>query len=188
VIRTAARRLSRCPAPGRALSFGALLGALAACAYIPRPVEGVPPGAPWAALPLRSFLAEDRAEPEAMAICRPPECSPGLAVAVVRLRGRAAEEAEAVLRQPDRLARALEEPGGKARKVQSSATVSPVDEEGYRGFALTLGRRDGSKRPAYGEALGRRIGAELRVVLVIGESPESVDATARRVAREHLGA
>src|SRR4028119_1299958 len=65
--------------------------ALDACGYIARPVEGVPAGAPWEALPLRKWLAEDRAEPQALAFCAPPECSPGLAVSVVRLKGRDAQ-------------------------------------------------------------------------------------------------
>ncbi|HEX2136138.1 MAG TPA: hypothetical protein VHG30_09585 [Microvirga sp.] len=49
------------------------------------------------------------------------------------------------------------------------------------------GYPDGS-RPALGAALGRRSGPDLRVVLVIGREAEAVETTARRVAREHLGA
>jgi hypothetical protein len=36
-------------------------------------------------------------------------------------------------------------------------------------------------------ALGRRDGDALRVLLVIGEDPDAVDATARKVATAHLG-
>ena len=45
---------------------------LSICGYIPRPVAGVPPGAPWEALPLRKWLAEERAEPVALSFCAPP--------------------------------------------------------------------------------------------------------------------
>jgi hypothetical protein len=176
-----------CPALGRASSFGLLLGALWGCSYIPRPVEGVPVEAPWAALPLRGWLAEDRIEPEAMAMCGPPECRPGLLVAVLKLAGREADEAEAVLRRPERLAHALMAAGEKPRAVASYAEVSALAEDASRGFFLTLGRKDGTKRPAFGAALGQRAGSDLRLVVVIGEEPDAVEAAARRVARRHLG-
>ena len=123
-----------------------------------------------------------------MTICRPPECRPGLAVAVLDVAGPDADEAEAVLRRPAGLARALSGPGGKPRKIETIAEASPLAESGAEGFLITLRRKDGSKPPAYGAALGRRDGAALRIVLVIGENADAVEATARRVAREHLHA
>src|SRR5690242_5590017 len=83
---------------------------VASCGYIPRQVAGLPSGPPWDALPLRKWLAEDRAEPIALAFCAPPECSPGLAVSVIRLTGKDADITDAVLRDPERLARALRSP------------------------------------------------------------------------------
>ena len=76
----------RCPALGRA---SLLLPAvwLAACSYYSRPVEGLPPTA-WLDLPLRRWLAEDRAEPLAVAVCRLPECGPDMVVGVVEIHGR----------------------------------------------------------------------------------------------------
>jgi hypothetical protein len=165
----------------------ALALSLATCGYIPRPVEGVPAGAPWEALPLRKWLAEDRAEPQALAFCAPPECGPGLAVSVVRLKGRDAQITHAVLRDPERLARALRSPAGRDKPVRTRISVEPLKDAPYPGFAISLAPADGRKAPAYGAALGRRSGESLDVVLVIGETEEAVQDTARRVAERELG-
>jgi len=164
---------------------------VASCGYIPRPVEGVPPGAPWEALPLRKWLAEDRAEPIALAFCAPPECTPGLAVAVVRLSERDADEAEAVLKDPSALVRALRAPppkatSGRKRPVRTLAEATPLEDGPLHGFAISLAPADESKRPAYGAALGLRTGEALQVVLAIGEDEASVRSTVREVARREL--
>jgi hypothetical protein len=134
-------------------------------------------------LPLTEWLAEDRTEPEAIAACRPPVCGPGLVVSVVRVIGPEARAAEAALRQPGRLAEAL----SSKRASRTAAAAKPIDAGAARGFTLAMSRRDGS-RPAYGAALGGRAGADLRLVLVVGEDPDAVESTVRKVAREHLGA
>jgi len=186
VIARFVRSLLQCPAPRRAFACGALIGALAACHLVPQPVRGVPFTEPWLVLPLGTWLAEDRAEPEAIALCRPPVCGPGLVVGVVRLSGREAELAEAALRSPERLVRALSTPKDPKAPVQTVAVAKPLAAGTARGLTVALRRRD-STRPAYGAVLGQRFGADLRLVLVIGEAPDSVEATVRRVAREHLG-
>jgi len=163
-----------------------LIGALGACHLVPQAVRGVPFEEPWLVLPLRSWLAENRAEPEAIALCRPPVCGPGLVVGVVRLSGREADLAEGALRSPERLARALSTPKDPKSTVQTAATAKPLVAGASRGLTLTLQRRDGT-HPAYGAVLAHRFGADLRMVLVIGEDPDSVENTARRVAREHMG-
>jgi hypothetical protein len=160
---------------------------LATCGYIPRAVEGVPAGAPWEALPLRKWLAEDRAEPQALAFCAPPDCTPGLAVSVVRLKGRDAQITHAVLRDPERLARALRSPAGRDKPVRTRISVEPMKGTPYPGFAISLAPADGKKAPAYGAALGRRSGESLDVVLVVGETADAVQDTARRVAEGELG-
>ena len=160
---------------------------LATCGYIPRAVEGVPAGAPWEALPLRKWLAEDRAEPQALAFCAPPDCTPGLAVSVVRLKGRDAQITHAVLRDPERLARALRSPAGRDKPVRTRISVEPMKGTPYPGFAISLAPADGKKAPAYGAALGRRSGESLDVVLVVGETADTVQDTARRVAEGELG-
>ncbi len=159
---------------------------LASCGYIPRPVEGVPPGAPWAALPLRKWLAEDRAEPVAMAFCAPPECRPGLAVGVIRLTGQDAQVTDALLKDPERLARALRSPAGRDKPAKTLIAVERLVNTPYSGFSISLGPADGRKRPAYGAALGRRSGEELEVVLVVGEEAEVVQSTARQVAEREF--
>ena len=161
--------------------------AVASCGYIPRPVAGVPPGAPWDALPLRKWLAEDRAEPVALSFCAPPECSPGLAVGVVRLTGRDAQVTESLLKDPERLARALRSPAGREKPVRTRITVERLNGGAYPGFAIDLTPSNGAKRQAYGAALGRREGEALSVVLVIGEDAQAVQETARQVAARELG-
>ncbi|MEE1658372.1 hypothetical protein VB618_19410 [Microvirga sp. CF3062] len=160
---------------------------LSSCGYIPRPVAGVPPGTPWDALPLRKWLAEDRAEPVALSFCAPPECSPGLAVSVIRLTGKDAEVTEALLKEPERLARGLRSPAGRAKPVKTRITVERLRDGPLPGFAIDLAPADGGKPPAYGAAFGKREGEILSVVLVIGEAQDAVLATARQVAARELG-
>ena len=138
-------------------------------------------------LPLRRWLAEDRADPEAIAVCRPPVCGPGLVVGVVRLTGREADRTEAALADPQKLARALSIPKDPKAAIRAQAAAKRLEAGPARGFALALQRSDGS-RPAHGAVLGQRFGPDLRLVMVIGEEAETVETTARRVARDHLGA
>ncbi|MBD2749290.1 hypothetical protein IC232_21655 [Microvirga sp. BT688] len=160
---------------------------LASCGYIPRQVAGLSVDASWDALPLRKWLAEDRSEPVALSFCAPPECSPGLAVSVVRLTGKDADITEAVLKDPERLARALRSPTGRGKPVKTQITVERLRDGPYLGFAIDLAPTDGSKRPAYGAAFGRREGEALSVVLVIGEVQDAVRETAKQVAARELG-
>jgi hypothetical protein len=177
-----------CPASRRALSFGLALvvGSLSGCGYIARPVEGVPPGAPWEALPLRKWLAEDRIEPEAMAFCAPPECRPGLVVSVVRLTGKDADITDAILKDPERLAQALRSSVDKTKPITTLVSVQRLEESASYGFSITLTPTKGMKSPAYGSALGRRFEGDLRLVLVIGEDAKAVQATALQVASREL--
>jgi len=160
---------------------------LSSCGYIPRPVAGVPPGAPWEALPLRKWLAEDRAEPIALSFCAPPQCSPGLAVAVIRMKGQDARVTESLLRDPQRLARALRSPAGRDKPVRTAVSVERLKDVPYPGFTIALAPEDGTKAPAFGAALGRPSGEDLEVVLVIGDKADIVEETARRVAARELG-
>jgi hypothetical protein len=176
----------QCPAFRRALSFGLVVLALSACDYIPRAVEGVPPGAPWEALPLRKWLAEDRAEPQALAFCAPPECSPGLVVSVVDVKGKDADISEALLDDPSRLTQALRS-ATRHGKIRTIASSTPLAEPSSRGFTLTLAPSDGGKSPAYGATLGRRSGDTLKLVIVIGADRTAVIATVRQVAERELG-
>jgi hypothetical protein len=183
---------SRCPALGRAPLL-LLAGSLAACSAYPRPVEGLSP-ATWLDLPLRRWLAEDRAEPLAVAVCRLPECGPDMVVAVVAIHGPDADAAEAILNHPERLAgalRARSEDRSSAKPAPgthaTAAAAHPVRDGPLKGFSLSMSRADGS-RAVFGTALGHRTGSDLRVVLAIGADPQVVEATARRAARANLPA
>jgi hypothetical protein len=160
---------------------------LAGCGYIPRQVAGLPTGTPWDALPLRKWLAEDRAEPIALAFCTPPECGPGLAVSVIRLTGKDADITDALLKDPERLARALRSPAGREKPITTRISVERLKNGPYPGFAIDLAPADGNKRPAYGAAMGKREGKALSVVLVIGEVQDLVLETVREVAARELG-
>jgi hypothetical protein len=105
----------------------------------------------------------------------------------VRLKGRDAQITQAVLRDPERLARALRSPAGRDKPVRTRISVEPLKDAPYPGFAISLAPADARKAPAYGAALGRRSGESLDVVLVIGETAEAVQDTARRVAERELG-
>jgi hypothetical protein len=169
------------------LISAAIALSLSSCGYIPRPVGGVPPGAPWEALPLRKWLAEDRAEPVGLAFCAPPKCKPGLAVSVIRLKGRDARVTEDLLADPERLARALRSAADPDKPVRAQVSVARLKDAPYPGFTIRLAPADGKKPPAYGAALGRRSGEDLGVVLVIGEAADAVESTARQVAAHELG-
>jgi hypothetical protein len=192
------------PPPARSglrLAIAAALVLVGACAYIPEHLDGLPAGGPWTELPLRSWLAEDRIEPRAVAACADPECPQRLAVGVFRASGADADALAAVLRDPEQLARALRAPklapaglraaGRRAAAakppVRTSVEARPLSAGDLSGFTLALGRADGKAPPAFGAALGRRSGDVLEVVLVVGDDEAAVAATARKVARENLG-
>jgi hypothetical protein len=165
-------------------------GILSGCSLLslyPAGVRGLPAQESWAALPVGEWLGEGRGEPEAVAICRPPECGPAMAVGVIRLTGAGAEAAQAVLEDPKPLARALRDMKGRKLQVQTDVVVRHLRDGPFEGFTIKLGRKDNALRPVLGAALGRRFGQDLRVVLVIGEDAEAVETTALHVAAEHLG-
>jgi hypothetical protein len=107
-------------------------------------------------------------------------------VVVVRLAGRDAEITDSILKDPERLARALRSPAGRAKPVKTTVSVEPMKENAAYGFAISLAPADEGKAPAYGAALGRREGADLRVVLAIGEDPASVQTSVREVTGREL--
>ena len=194
MTRTALRRTptASSPPPNVLFALALALLVLTACDTIPRPIAGIPAMGPWTTLPLRNWLAEDRGEPEAMAACFSAECPQRLAVGVFRLAGPEARAAEAVLADPERLARHLRRPAAEAstgrealkarRTVRTVARARPLSAGGHQGFALTMGRVDGAERSAHAAALGIPSGDALRVVLVVGDDPAAVEATARQVA------
>jgi hypothetical protein len=101
--------------------------------------------------------------------------------------GRDAAITDAVLKDPERLARALRSPAGRDKPVKTRITVERLTDAPYPGFAINLAPADGSKPPAYGAAFGKREGTTLSVVLVIGEAQDAVRETAKQVAARELG-
>lgn len=171
-----------------ALALGA---ALAGCLYVPGPVEGVPNGAPWVALPLRGWIAEGTATAEAMTACFAPDCAPRVAVGVFRASGPEAAVLAGVLREPQILARTLlandaADRDPKRRTIRTVPTVQPLREGHLEGFAIELARADAARAPAHGAVLGRRSGEALRFVIAIGFEADTVRQVARDVAAAHL--
>jgi hypothetical protein len=152
------------------------------CDYVPRTVAGLQTDASWDALPLQKWLAEDRAEPIALSFCAPPSCNPGLAVSVIRLKGKDAQITESLLKDPERLARGLHSPVDRKKPVRTHVAVERLKDAPYPGFMITLSPMDSEKPPAYGAAVGRRSGEDLEVVLAIGLSSEVVRQSVREVA------
>ena len=174
VSRGPSRRVSRCPAQRRALSFGlldrrpgglpvrpaggrgrsgrgALGGPAAARAGSPRTARS-PRRSRCAGRPIAAPASSSRSSGSPAPSGRPPRpccsiptASPG--------RSRA--------------------PAGRPAPVATVASATPIREADATGFVLSLGRRDGSKPPAFGAALGRRQGGDLRIVLAIGEDPRA---------------
>jgi hypothetical protein len=181
-----------------AVVAGALPLLATACTYIPRQLDGLPAGPPYTALPLRSWLAEDRLEPTAIVACARDEGPHRIAVGVFRASGGEADALAATLKDPEALARALRTPkplsAGRfsARKpvtkppVRTAVEARPFGDGEFSGFTLALSRADGKGSPAYGAALGRRSGETIEVVLVVGDDQAVVAAAAVRVAREDL--
>ncbi len=134
---------------------------------------------------MRKWLAEDRAEPHALAFCAPPECRPGLVVSVIDLKGPDAAISEGLLKDPSRLAQALRKAEAH-RKVQTIVSTARLDGPASQGFAISLAPSDGGKAPAYGATLGRRSGDTLKLVLVIGDDRDAVLTTVRQVAGHEL--
>ena len=172
-------------AAGLLAASAVVAGLLAACIDLPRyaalhmpsHVEGLPADGSWTALPLRAWLAEGEVRAEAVSACLDP-CTPRVAVGVFSATGAQAKALSAALRDPDRLARALERPTRPERprsRAQAERLSGPIP-----GFALTLSRSDGT-RPVHARILAR--GADpLRFVLAVGDDPETVARLATEAA------
>jgi hypothetical protein len=143
-----------------ALAGAALAAALAGCIYFPEPVQGLPGGGGWVALPLRGWIAESAVKAEGIAGCFAADCAPRVGVGIFRAAGEEARVIAAVLREPERLVRFIDErdradTGPRRKGVRTVATVEKLRESGLSGFAATLSRADGS-RMAHAAVLAAR--------------------------------
>lgn len=176
----------------RRLPALALAVSLAGCVYMPRQVAGLDPNDAWTSLPLRSWLAEERGEAEAIAACFGGECRDRIGVGVFVLKGEAARDARAVLDDPRRLtadlrARERRDESEKRKKIDVTIDARPITAGPARGFELTMSSRQEPARVAIGVVLARQEGDGLRVVMAVGEDRAVVDAAARQTAAEVLG-
>lgn len=169
----------------------ALLLLLAGCIYAPRGIEGVSADERWVALPLRGWLAEGRGQPEAVIACLTADCPRKLMVALVTLTGSEARDADAVLRDPERLALHLRDrdradKNARRAAIRTEVSARSVGNPAVPGFAITLGRADGSRAPAHGAAFGRLEGETLRLVLAVGDDADATLGAAREAAAARL--
>ncbi|MGU9980478.1 hypothetical protein ACJ4V0_10600 [Phreatobacter sp. HK31-P] len=187
---------------------------LASCAYVPVAVDGVstrPDLAaregenPWVFVPAGAWITRDTALPVSVGMCAAPACSDRIAVAVVEAKGREARTLARSLREPSGLVTRLTE--GNRRRIalvaQANRTVSaavaarrtplrvasrsrPLRHRAFSGFTLEMRRESGPARAAHAAVLGRQRAGVLKVVIVIGEKPEQVEAAVRTVADANL--
>jgi hypothetical protein len=164
---------------------------LSGCIYAPRGVEGVSGGEGWIALPLRGWLAEGRGQPEAIVACLSADCPHRLTVALITLRGEDARTAEAVLRDPERLAvhlRERDEADKDPRRagIRSDVRIRSIGSADAPGFAITLSRADGRRPPAHAAAQGRLRGESLEIILAVGDDEAATLAALRQASEARL--
>lgn len=187
---------------------------LASCAYVPVAVDGVTlrpdPAAregesPWVFVPTGAWITRDTIHPVSVGMCAVPACPERIAVAVVEARGVEARRLARTLRQPAGLVTRLVE--GNRRRIalvtQANRSVSavvaarrtplriaarsrPLRHRAFSGFTLEMRRESGAARTAHAAVLARPRGATLKVVIVIGEKADQVEAAVRTVAEANL--
>lgn len=198
----------------RAAATGAAaLLLLASCAYAPVVVEGLQPpeaGAdrgesPWIFVPAGMWLTRDTVAPRAVGMCASPACPTKLAVAVFEARGAEARGLQRSLRNPSELARMLVAGNQTRRRLVAesnrsvpaaiaarrmprrvAAHAQRLRHRGFSGFTLTIRRVEGEARTAHAAVLARPQGNRIRVVVVVGERPGTVDAAVKAAADANL--
>jgi hypothetical protein len=170
----------------RAAVATACAAALAGCIYVSEPVQGLPGGGGWVALPLRGWIAEGRVKAEGIAGCFAADCAPRVGVGIFRAAGEEARIVAAVLREPERILRFMEaqdraDTAPQRKAVRTVATVEKLREGALSGFAATLSREDGT-RMAHAAALGAETREGMRFAIIVGESREGVRMMARELA------
>jgi hypothetical protein len=172
--------------PSTLLALSAAGAALAGCIYFPEPVQGLPGGGGWVALPLRAWIAESAVKAEGIAGCFAADCAPRAGVGIFRATGNEARILAGVLREPERLVRFLEardraDTAPQRRNVRTVTSVEKLKEDRLTGFTATLSREDGT-RAAHAAVLGAETREGLRFALVVGDSREGVRMLAREAA------
>ncbi|MCZ0736670.1 hypothetical protein [Phreatobacter sp. AB_2022a] len=198
----------------RAAATGAAaLLLLASCAYAPVAVEGLQPpeigadrgDSPWIFVPVGMWLTRDTIVPRAVGMCELPSCPTKVAVAVFEARGAEARALQRTLRNPSELARMLVAGNQTRRRLVAesnrsvpaaiaarrmprrvAASAVRLRHRGFSGFTLTIRRVEGQARTAHGAVLARPQGNRIRVVVVVGERPGTVDTAVKAAADANL--
>ncbi len=166
--------------------------ALTSCYQAGRPVAGVADAPPWFSLNFDEMLHEGDAAPEALSFCAVPQCPKPLVIGTLLVTGESADQLEAMLRHPERLAAELKrrareptlkraaKPGTK-QHIATATTVTPLQDGPAPGFTLTMARKEGKGR-INATVLGWRDDEALHVVIAIGDDAEAVTESATRAA------
>lgn len=198
----------------RAAATGAAaLLLLASCAYAPVAVEGLQPpetgadrgDSPWIFVPVGMWLTRDTVAPRAVGMCELPACPTKVAVAVFEARGAEARGLQRSLRNPSELARMLVAGNQTRRRLVAesnrsvpaaiaarrmprrvAASAQRLRHRGFSGFTLTIRRAEGQARTAHAAVLARPQGNRIRVVVVVGERPGTVDTAVKAAADANL--
>ncbi|QCK88013.1 hypothetical protein E8L99_20775 [Phreatobacter aquaticus] len=186
---------------------------LGSCAYVPVAVEGVQiraPGpdqgdSPWLFVPVGAWITRDAVTPIAVGMCEGAACPSKIAVAVVEVRGAEARALSRTLANPSILVRSIEAGNRRrralvatsnrgvpaaiaARRMPLRVTASSrvLRHRQASGFVLTIRRAEGQARAAHAAVLARTVRGKLKIVMVIGERPASVEMAAKAAAEANL--
>ena len=182
--------LGRTRQSGLALAAGFALSAMLGCSELdrladyafPPSIPGVPERGSWVSLPISRWVTEGDVTARAILACFAPSCPARVAVGLFRAEGADAALLAALLADPERLKRGLEEkerqdPSPKRRLIKTEIAVERLRESPLDGFALRLARPDGS-HAVQAVALATSRPGPASVLIVIGENAEA----GRRVA------
>ncbi|KPQ10002.1 MAG: hypothetical protein HLUCCO17_12915 [Saliniramus fredricksonii] len=144
-------------------------------------------GEAWLALPMRKWLGTRKhvGYPEAVIACIAPGCPNRLAVGIFRLEGDTAKRAERDLRNPQVLARGLaaqDDGDPAAPAIEIDIAAHSLDD--LSGFTISMRAPQADGRALHGAAIGRREGADLRLILAVGDDPQVVRAALAQIHAE----
>ncbi|HEY0570468.1 MAG TPA: hypothetical protein VGD16_02905 [Enterovirga sp.] len=186
--------LGRTRQSGLALAAGFAVSAILGCSELdrladyafPPSIPGLPESGSWVSLPVSRWVTEGGVTARAIVACFAPSCAARVAVGLFRAEGTDAALLAAILADPERLKRGLEEkdrqdPSPKRRLIKTEIAVERLRESPLAGFAVRLARPDGSHAvQAVVLATGARGPAS--VLIVVGENAEAVRRVALSVA------
>jgi hypothetical protein len=189
-----AMSLGRARQSSLALAAGFAVSAMLGCSEFdrladyafPPSLPGLPESGSWVSLPVSRWVTEGGVTARAILACFAPSCPARVAVGLFRAEGADAALLAAILANPERLKRGLEEkdrrdPSPKRRLIKSQIAVERLRESPLPGFAMRLARADGS-HAVQAVALATSGPGPASVLIVIGENAEAVRRVALSVA------